>query len=195
MPGWVRENPQRFPPFYVRPVVKGQLIDSEVHGALKQLWPWFCHLVEDELGDPDRAGDLADELACRLSKHFAIHRGQVRSVLGICRVAATNFVGSTKERERRIEFRGLGQEIESSTGTSAPDWQEEVEVAILVDQLLQKEDRDIHVMLELRLVDETWDRIGDFLGMTAGQARLRFKRALERLWERHKLRKPDRGPA
>jgi hypothetical protein len=36
-------------------------------------------------------------------------------------------------------------------------------------------------MLQRRLMDETWDEIGDSLGLTAGQARLRFRRALERI--------------
>jgi len=46
-----------------------------------------------------------------------------------------------KARERRIEFRGLSQEIESSLGVSAPDWQEEIDLGIWIDQVLRGHDR------------------------------------------------------
>jgi len=163
MPGQSRENAQGCPPFHVCPMVKGQRIDSEVRAALEQLWPWFRHYVDDELGDPERAGNLADELAYRLTIHVKSHRDEVRSLVGLCRVAAMNFVGSTKARERKIEFWGLGQDVEASAGASAPNWQEEVDMAILVDQILPDPDHEIRVMLQLRLLEETWDFIGDFL--------------------------------
>jgi DNA-directed RNA polymerase specialized sigma24 family protein len=36
-------------------------------------------------------------------------------------------------------------------------------------------------MLELRLLDKTWDEVGKELGMSGGQARLRLQRALKDL--------------
>ena len=51
----------------------------------------------------------------------------------------------------------------------------------LVQQILQSEDREIRVMLELRLLDKTWDEVGKELGMSGGQARLRLQRALKDL--------------
>jgi hypothetical protein len=88
-----------------------------------------------------------------------------------------HFVASTKAKERRIEFRGLSQEIEGSLGESKSDWQE-VELWIWVDQILQGQDREISLMLQLRVLEKTWDEIGKILGLSGGQARLRFWRAL-----------------
>ena len=180
MPGRGRENRDRLPDFYLSPCVKGLQIDPQVRSAMEQLWPWFWSFVGGQLGDPDRAGDLADEVAYRVSSYLENHR-QVRSLVGLCRVAARHFVGTTRARERRIEFRGLSHEIEGSIGSSVPGWQDEVELWIWVDQILQGHDREIRLMLQLRLLEKTWDQIGKILGLSGGQARLRFLRALQHI--------------
>jgi hypothetical protein len=88
-----------------------------------------------------------------------------------------HFVASTKAKERRIEFRGLSQEIEGCLGGSTSDWQE-IELWIWVNQILQGQDREIRLMLQLRVLGNTWDQVGKILGLSGGQARLRFWRAL-----------------
>jgi DNA-directed RNA polymerase specialized sigma24 family protein len=180
MPRRGRENRDRLPDFYLSPRVKGLQIDPQVRSAMEHLWPWFWSFVGGQLGDPDRAGDLADEVAYRVSSYLENHR-QVRSLVGLCRVAARHFVGTTRARERRIEFRGLSHEIEGSIGSSVPGWQDEVELWIWVDQILQGHDREIRLMLQLRLLEKTWDQIGKILGLSGGQARLRFLRALQHI--------------
>jgi DNA-directed RNA polymerase specialized sigma24 family protein len=174
------------------PSVRGLLIDRRVHSAMEQLWPWFWSYVGGQLGDPDRAGDLADDVAYRVSAYLQNHE-QIRSLVGLCRVAAVHCVGSTKTRERRIEFRGLSHEIEGSLRAAAPDWQEEVDLWIWVDQVLQCHDREIRLMLRYRLLEKTWDQIGQLLGMSGGQARLRFRRALQDIRAHNTINRPDRG--
>ena len=181
MPGSGREGRDQIPEFYLSPRVKGLQIDETVHAAFEKLWPWFWHFVAEKLGDPGRAADLADEIAYRISRHLENHRDDIRSMTGLCRVAAMNFVMAIRKRENRIEYRGLSYDIETSLGPSAPGWQDDVEFWIWIDQLLHGEERDIRVMLHLRLLDETWTRIGKFLGLTSGQARLRFRRAIQRV--------------
>jgi DNA-directed RNA polymerase specialized sigma24 family protein len=192
MPGRSRDNRMRLPEFYLSPSVEGLLIDEDVHSAMEELWPWFWNHVGDQLGDPDRAGDLAEGVAYRVTAYLKNHE-LLQSLVGLCRVAARNFVASTKTRERRIEFRGLSQEIEDSLGASAPDWQEDLEFWIWVDQVLQGHDSEIRVMLQLRLLKKTWDHIGKVLGMSGGQARLRFRRALNQIRANRKIPRPDRG--
>ena len=99
MPGQSRENQERLPEFYLRPVVKGQRIDADVHAALEQLWPWFWTYVGQRLGDSGRAAELTEDVACRVSEYVQRHNGEVRSLVGLCRVSAVNFVRSRK-RER-----------------------------------------------------------------------------------------------
>jgi DNA-directed RNA polymerase specialized sigma24 family protein len=159
---------------------------------MEELWPWFWNHVGEQLGDSARAGDLAEGVAYRVSAYLQNH-DLLQSLVGLCRVAARNFVQSTRSRERRIEFRGLSQDIEHSVGASGEDWQEDLEFWVWVDQVFQGHDREIRVMLELRLLNKTWDHIGDVLGMSGGQARLRFYRALEQIRANRKRRGPDRG--
>lgn len=190
MPGHIRDDQKRLPEFYLRPSVNGRSIEPEVHSAFAQLWPWFWNYVGTELGDSDRAADLADEVASRVSKYVREHPDQVRSLVGLCRVAAVNFVATTKTRERRIDYRGLGKDIEAAVDPIPSGWQEEIELSIWVDQLLRGHNAETRMMLQRRLLDETWDEIGSSLGLTGGQARLRFRRALERI---RGVPTPDRG--
>jgi DNA-directed RNA polymerase specialized sigma24 family protein len=192
MPGRSRDNRNRLPDFYLSPSVKGLRIDPQVRSAVEELWPWFWNFVGCQLGDSDRAGDLAERVAYGVSAYLQKH-GQVESLVGLCRVAATNCVLSARARERRIEFRGLSQEIEGSLSVSAPDWQEEVDLGIWIDQILQGHDHEIRVMLQLRLLDRTWAQIGRALGMSGGQARLRFRRALRYIRGGGTGPGPDRG--
>jgi DNA-directed RNA polymerase specialized sigma24 family protein len=192
MPGRGRDNRNRLPDFYLSPSVKGLQIDPQVRLAMEELWPWFWNLVGCQLGDSDRAGDLAERVAYSVSAYLQAH-SPVESLVGLCRVAATNCVLSTRTRERRIEFRGLSREIEDSLGVFAPDWQEEVDLGIWIDQILQGQDHEIRVMLQLRLLDRTWAQIGKTVGMSGGQARLRFRRALRHIRGDGADPGPDRG--
>ena len=192
MPGRGRDNRERLPEFYLSPEVKGLPIDPEVHAAMERLWPWFWNHVGEQLGDPDRAGELAEDVAYRVSAYLQSH-DLTRSLGGLCRVAARHFIETTRAQERRIEFHGLSQEVETSPGASASEWQRELEFWIWVDQVLQGEPSEIRVMLQLRLLRKTWDQIGKTLGMSGGQARLRFRRALENIRTNRKLSRPDRG--
>lgn len=193
MLGSSRNDQERLPEFYLRPAAKGQRIHAEVRAAFEKLWPWFWTYVRRQLGDPDRAADLAEEIAARVSKNLQTHDGEIRSLLAFCRVSAVNFITSTKAREGRVDYRGLGQDIEAALGPAATDEHGDAELAIWVDQILQGHNRDTRTMLQLRLLDHTWPQIGGVLGMSGDQARLRFRRAMEETDHDALPRRPKRG--
>jgi DNA-directed RNA polymerase specialized sigma24 family protein len=159
---------------------------------MERLWPWFWNHVGEQLGDPARAGDLAEEVAYRVASYLQTHDVE-RSLGGLCRVAARHFIETTRAQERKIEFHGLSQEIETSPGVLAPEWQTDLEFWIWVDQVLQGHPSEIRTILQLRLLRKTWDQVGEALGMSGGQARLRFRRALKSIRTNRKIPRPDRG--
>ena len=184
MPGSRRDNLERVPEFYRRRAVKGQLIEPAVHDAFEKLWPWFWNHVADELGDATRAGDLADEIVGRVSKHVKKHPGQVHSLGALCRVAAENYVKTIKKRDRRIDFRGLSRDIEAVASPAPDDSQRELELWICADQALRGDDVEFRAMLQRRLIDETWSEVGKAFGMSGEQARRRFNRRREQIrWD------------
>src|ERR1019366_9293943 len=88
MPGWDRDDRKRLPEFYLSPAVKGFRIDPGVRSAMEQLWPWFWDHVGDQLGDPDRAADLAERVACGVTVYLKTH--ELKGSLGaLCRVAGS----------------------------------------------------------------------------------------------------------
>lgn len=184
MPGSRRDNLDRVPEFYRRRAVEGELIEPAVLDAFEKLWPWFWNHVGKELGDPTRAGDLADEIVGRVSKHIKTHPGPLHSLGALCRVAAENYIKTIKKRERRIDFRGLGRDIEATLQPAAVDLQRDLELWICADQALRGEDAEFRAMLQRRLMEETWREVGKAFGMTGEQARRRFYRRWERIqWD------------
>jgi RNA polymerase sigma factor (sigma-70 family) len=183
MPGRSRDNLEP-PEFYRRRVVKGRVIEPAVHDAFEKIWPWFWNHVGTELGDRARAADLADEIVCRVTGHVKKHPGQIHSLVALCRVAAENHIKTVRKRERRIDFRGLGQDIEAELFPAASDSQRELELLICTDQALDGENVEFRNMLQRRLMEETWGQIAEALGMSPEQARRRFQRARERIqWD------------
>lgn len=184
MSGRNREDQSRLPDFYVSGSVRPELRDT-----LEQLWPWFWRYVGHQLGDSDRATDLVEEVAAHISKSLETHPREVRSLIAFCRVAAVNYIASTKARESRIDYRGLSRDLEAMTGTVAPEWRGEVELWIWVDQVLNGQPTEIRMMLFFRTLGKTWDQVGSLLGLTGGQARLRFQRALRQIDEENRGRR------
>jgi DNA-directed RNA polymerase specialized sigma24 family protein len=184
MPGWSRDNLEPLPEFYRRRSVNGRVIEPSVHDAFEKIWPWFWNHVRSELGDSTRAADLADDIVYRITRHVKAHPGQVHSLVALCRVSAENHVKTIKARERRIVFGGLGQDLEAALFPTASDVQRELDLRICAEQALDGEHSEFLEMVRRRLMDETWDEIGDALGMSAEQARRRYQRARERIdWD------------
>ena len=175
MPGGSPEYQPRAPEFYVSPAV-----DAEVAAALRTLWPWFWDYVGRHLGDSTRAGDINDKVADQVSDYVRRKPGHVRSLVSFCRAAAVNAVSSARERDRRIVYWGLSRDLEV-WGRHAADSVEELEYSIWVDQILDSEDPELQAMLALRVAGKPWDWVGKALGLTGGQARLRFYRGLKRI--------------
>ena len=174
-PGNNREYYGRPPEFYVSPSVAPEVAD-----ALRVLWPWLWQYVGRQLGDPTLAGDINDRVADQVSEFVRRNPDQVRSIIGVCRRAVINLVKSVQARDRRIDYRGLGRDLEVCA-PPAEGSAEELDFSIWVEQILHIADPEVRTMLSLRILGKTWRRIGKAFGMSAGQARLRFYRGIQRV--------------
>jgi DNA-directed RNA polymerase specialized sigma24 family protein len=193
MPGSRRDDPELVPEFYLGPAPKGRPIDREVRVALEQLWPWFWRYVGRQLEDQNRAPELLEMVADRVSGYIQSHPGQVRSMVGLCRVTTINLIKSIRTREARIEYVGSNQNIEASLSPCAQDWQEEVEMWIWVDEILHDQDRSVRTIFGLRALQHSWKEIGKLLGISADQARQRLRRALSKTYDDVARRSRNRG--
>ena len=178
-----RHHDQRLPEFYLPPEVKGHQIDPDVRELAKRLWPWAWHYIGTRLADYARAAEIVELVAYRISRHLKAHPGEVRSIVGLYYTTTANLIRSSRTRDGRIDYRGLGQDLELVVTAQEPDWREEVELWILAEEIGQHLEADIREMFYLRLLELGWGDIGKLQGLTAGQARLRFRRALQKLPE------------
>jgi DNA-directed RNA polymerase specialized sigma24 family protein len=176
-----RHHDERLPDFYLPPAVKGLPIDPQVRAVAKRLWPWAWNYIGTHLADHAGAAELADQVAYRISRHLKKYPGKVRSIVALYYTATANLVKTVKSHDGRIDYRGLAQDLEFLATAEEPDWQDEVELWILAEEIGQHFEADVREMFYLRLLEWGWEDIGKHLGLTAGQARLRYRRALEKL--------------
>lgn len=176
-----RHQDERLPDFYLPPAVKGHQIDPGVRAVAQRLWPWAWNYIGVHLSDHAGAAEVAELVAYRLSRHLKGHPGEVRSIVALYYTATANLIRSIKSHDGRIDYRGLGQDLEILATAQQPDWRQEVELWIFAEEIGQHFEIDIREMFYLRLLDLGWEEIGKLQGLTAGQARLRFRRALEKL--------------
>jgi len=143
--------------FYVSPSVKGLRIDPQVRSAMEELWPWFWNYVDCQLGDTDRAGDLAERVVYGVSAYLQKY-GRVESLIGLCRVAATN--ASYQQRRGSDELNSVASARRSRvvSAFSAPDWQEEIVWVSGSTRSCRGHDQEISMMLQLRLLGNTWTK-------------------------------------
>lgn len=181
MSDYTRHQDQRLPEFYLPPAVNGHPIDPGVRDIAQRLWPWAWHYIGTHLADQAGAAEVAELVAYRLSRHLKNHPGEVRSLLALYYTATANLIRSIKSHDGRIDYRGLGQDLEILAAAQEPDWRQEMELWILAEEIGQHFEVDIREMFYLRLLELGWEDIGKLQGLTAGQARLRFRRALEKL--------------
>ena len=181
MSDYDRHQDERLPEFYLPPAVKGHAIDPGVRDVAQRLWPWAWNYIGIHLVDYAGAAEVAELVAYRLSRHLKSHPGEVRSIVALYYTATANLIRSIKSHDGRIDYRGLGQDLEILVTAQEPDWQQEVELWILAEEIGQHFEADIREMFYLRLLELGWEDIGKLQGLTAGQARLRFRRALEKL--------------
>ena len=178
-----RHHDRRPPEFYLAPAVKGHQIDADVREVAERLWPWTWHYIGTLLADYAAAAEIAELVAYRISRHLELHPADVRSIVGLYYRTTANLIKSCRSRDGRIDYCGLGQDLEVVAPAHEPDWRQEVELWILVEEIGQYFEAGIREMFHLRLLEWEWDDIGKLQGLTAGQARLRFRRALQKLPE------------
>ena len=181
MSDYNRHQDERLPAFFLPPAVKGHAIDPGVRDVAQRLWPWAWNYIGIHLADYAGAAEVAELVAYRLSRHLKSHPGEVRSIVALYYTATANLIRSIKSHDGRIDYRGLGQDLDILATAHEPDWQQEVELWILAEEIGQHFEADIREMFYLRLLELGWEEIGKLKGLTAGQARLRFHRALEKL--------------
>lgn len=178
-----RRHHERLPEFYLPDAVDGHRIHPDVRVLAERLWPWAWNYIGSHLADHAGAAQVAEIVACRVSRYLEANRDDVRSLVAVYYTATANSVRTIRSRDGRIDYRGLAQDLELFSTAQAPDWREESELWILAEEIGQHFDPVIREMFHMRLLRQGWGEIAELHGLTADQARLRFRRAVNKLPE------------
>jgi DNA-directed RNA polymerase specialized sigma24 family protein len=187
-------GPDPVPSFWIRPTDgSGRALDDRVLRASRRLWRWAYYQVEVELHDAPCAAELLEEVALEVSGRLQAEPGVARNLTGYLITAFHHRVLSQLLRNNRLVYEGLLRELEQNHQLTAPDWIQSLEAKLCLRYLVSFLSHPVRHMLHYRMLDFSWEEIGEPMGLSAKQAKRRFYYGLQKACE--KLTALRRNPA
>lgn len=162
---WDRETDER----------SGRELRPDVRQAGHKVWQWVCAKAEELLGDPNDAAEVLEASVKTASRyldtkgvalHSADHAGLVAviSYRSLLRLAT----------KRRVKLIGFSSNL--AEALRAPDWRDEVDRRLFIEELGRELDSGTRGLLRLRINGFDWKEIGRMIGVSPEAVRRKFWR-------------------
>jgi DNA-directed RNA polymerase specialized sigma24 family protein len=186
---------QALPPWWDREIDEesGQTLRADVRESAHRVWKGVCSRARYLLGDDADAPELLESTVKAVSRY--LNKQGVppfaAELDGLLSLAFHRSLLRLARQRRRLEPVGGIHEIAQLL--RAPDWSEEVDRRLLLEQLAHNLGARSRTILRLRISGHSWKEIGRILEMTPVLARKTFWREIRkahlRLVQAHETRK------
>lgn len=175
-----RNEPDRLgtdtvPPFWIP---EGTLADRQVDPLVIQVskdnWPWAYWLVERQLRDGGRAGQIVEDIAVYVTRRLLCDSQVGLNLGGYYRTALIRRVQTIAVRESRIVYEGTTRDLELNHQLSAPDWTKVLEDRMTLKSLLPFMSHPVRQIMHYRQLDYSWRDLARRLALSEKQAKSRF---------------------
>jgi DNA-directed RNA polymerase specialized sigma24 family protein len=158
----------------------GRVLRTDVREAAHNIWRVVCVQAKRQLGDASDAAELLETVVEAVSRYLDKRNVPVYSAdcSGLLVLAFYRSLRRLAKRRARIDSVGSTSEIADLL--YAPDWSDQVDRHLFLEQLTCELSRKARGMLRLRLDGYGWAEIGRMLGMKASAARAVFWRAVRK---------------
>jgi DNA-directed RNA polymerase specialized sigma24 family protein len=173
--GGISANSSAVPPFWIRSIDDHKRsIDPRVYELAQRMWPWAFRYVEKELHDGPSAAETLEQVVIEVSSRLRIAPEVGRNLNGYLITAFHRHVRARRIRDSRIVFEGLARELERNHELKGGDMSPALEWRLTLDMLMAFLPHEIRHTLHLRMLGFSWSEVGDFLGISAKQAKSRY---------------------
>ena len=155
---------------------KGKQIRQDVRQSAPNAWEKVCREVERVLGDRDEAGPLFEKAIRAVSTYLDRYNIEAHDPTGLL-IAAVSRLAHRVARQRR-RFLPIDSEHNLDLLAHAPDWSDQVNRRLLLQQLIDCLRPETQGVLRLRLEGFEWTEIGKMLNLNAGTIRKAFWREI-----------------
>ena len=176
-----RAGEGNLPPFWIQG--EESSVDPRVVTKSRELWPWAYHHVRLVLHDAERAAELFEEVAIKVSERLREEPEVNRNLKGYLIRAFRNRIGLELLRASRITYEGLVSELEGKHRLAAPNGFHSIEVRICVDQIIPLMPPDARRIVSYRLLDYEWGDIAAAMDLEVVQVKNKYHYGIRAAWE------------
>jgi hypothetical protein len=155
-------------------------IRPDVREAGHKVWNSVCLKAEHILGDANDAPELLERAVKTISRYLDKHQALPYSIdpAGLLVLAFHRSLYRLASRRNRITL--LGDGIAVAEMLRAPDWRQEIDHHLFLEELARELSNESRLILRLRIIGYDWKEIARMLGTRPPALRQRFWRDLRR---------------
>ena len=169
---------ERLPPWWDRETdgETGRPFRPDVRQAAHRVWKFVYVKTEEILGDPSDAAEVLEASVKIISRYLDKNNVPLHSADpgGLLTVACYRALHRRARRRRRIQLVGTNNEL--AEVLRVPDWREQLDRQLFLEELARELDPESRGILRLRIAGYDWKQIGRMLGMSASALRRGFWR-------------------
>ncbi|HEX3104845.1 MAG TPA: hypothetical protein VHQ22_10375 [Terriglobales bacterium] len=154
----------------------GRPFRADVREAAHRVWKLVCLRAQEILGDPSDAAEVLESSVKIISRYLDKNNVPLHAADpgGLLVLACYRTLRRLARRRRRIEFVGTSSELADIL--RVPDWRDEIDRRMFLNELARELDAETRGILRLRIAGYDWKEIARMLGMSASTLRQGFWR-------------------
>lgn len=158
----------------------GRPIRGDVREAGHQIWTWLRIKTQHVLGDENEAPELLEKSVKAISRFLDKNKvpDYSNDLRGLLTLACHRSIRRLALRRNRIHLIGQGADLAEML--RAPDWRQEIDRNLFLEELARNLSTESRFILRLRMAGYDWKEIARTLGITSLAARQRFWRDVRR---------------
>jgi hypothetical protein len=166
LPWWDRETDEK----------TGRPFRPDVREAAQRVWKWVCFKAQEILGDPGDAAEVLESSVKTISRYLDKNNVPFHSADpgGLLAVACYRALRRLARRRSRIELVGGSSELADIL--RVPDWRNEIDRHLFLEELARELDVKNRGILRLRIAGYDWKEIARIFDISAAAVRQGFWR-------------------
>jgi hypothetical protein len=169
---------ERFLPWWDREIDEdtGRPFRPDVREAAHRVWKWVSCKTQEILGDSTDAAEVLEASVKTISRYLDKNSVPLHStdLGGLLIVACYRALHRRALRRWRIEFVGTSSEFADIL--RVPDWRDEIDRRLFLEELARELDVKNRGILRLRIAGYDWKEIGRIFDISAAAVRQGFWR-------------------
>lgn len=161
----------------------GRELRPDVRQAAHKVWQWVCAKAQELLGDPNDAAEVLETSVKTVSRYLDAEGVSLHSTDQAGLVAVVCYRSLLRlATKRRLKL--IAPVSDLAEVLRAPDWRDEVERRLLIEELARELDPKTRGLLRLRINGFDWKEIGRMVGRTPEAIRRQFWRDVRKAYLR-----------